>query len=170
MKIAKHISFIVLILCAFVLLCACENHDNPTADNSRNPPSNGATDESLPPDEYESGEYPANFAGLEFWYTEYEFQVGQITDEFKMARLTEGIFYDPEKASFEATSENPDIVEIISCDPDALMDYPEWGGITVKCHKPGVSKIYVTITYLPTGGTKTIEATVTVTVPAETAE
>jgi hypothetical protein len=43
-----------------------------------------------------------------------------------------GIFYDPEKASFEATSENPDVVEIISCDPDALMDYPEWGGIRLE--------------------------------------
>ncbi len=200
MKIAKHIFFIAIILCAFVLLCACANPGNHPADSGGNPPSNNATDESLPPDataedstppntspeiplpdtqetqpedtlpEYESGEYPANFAGLEFLYNQYEFQVGQITDEFRMACLTEGIFYDPQKASFEATSENPDVVEIISCDPDALMDYPEWGGITVQCHKPGVSKIYVTITYLPTGGTKTIEATVTVVDPAETAE
>ncbi len=230
MKITKYISFIAIILCAFILLCACANPDNSPADNSGNPPSNNATDESLPPEataedstlpeataedslppeataedslppeataedstppdtspeislpdtqetqpedtlpEYESGEYPPNFAGLHFWYNQYEFQVGQITDEFKMARLTEGIFYDPQKASFEVTSENPDIVEIISYNPTALMDYQEWGGITVQCHKPGVSKIYVTITYLPTGGTRTIEATVTVIEPTETTE
>ncbi len=87
-----------------------------------------------------------------------------------MAICTEGIFYEAKDAAFEATSENPDIVEVISCDPYALMDYHEKGGITVKCHKPGVSKIYLTITYLPTGGTKTIRATVTVIDPAETAE
>lgn len=158
MKKTKYISLFALFLCSFMLFSACADPNSPFTNN---------------PDsqqEYESGEYPANFAGLEFFYDEYEFEVGQITDEFRLIRVTEGIFYDPEKASFEATSENPDVVEIISCDPDALMDYPEWGGITVKCHKPGVSKIYVTITYLPTGGTKTIEATVTVVDPAETAE
>ena len=210
MKIIKHISFIAVILCAFILLCACANPDTPPADNSGNFPSNGVTDESLPPDttaedstlpdttaedstlpdtspeislpdtqetqpedtlpEYESGEYPPNFAGLQFWYTEYEFKVGQITDEFKMARCTEGIVFSSKDAAFEVTSSNPDIVEIISYNPTALMDYHEWGGITVKCHKPGVSKIFVTITYLPTGGTKTIEATVTVVDPATTTD
>lgn len=154
----KYISFIALFLCFLMLLSACANPDGSSGSNPNSQ------------QEYESGEYPANFAGLEFFYDEYEFEVGQITDEFRMARLTMGIFYDPKDAAFEATSENPDIVEIISCDPDALMDYPEWGGITVKCHKPGVSKIYLTITYLPTGGTKTIEATITVVDPAETAE
>ena len=200
MKVIKHISVIAVILCAFILLCACANPDTPPSENRGNSPSNNATDESLPPDttaedstppdtspeislpdtqetqpedtlpEYESGEYPPNFAGLHFWHTEYVFKVGQTTDEFRMARLTEGIVFSSKDAAFEVTSSNPDIVEIISYNPTALMDYHEWGGITVKCHKPGVSKIFVTITYLPTGGTKTIEATVTVVDPSETAE
>ena len=50
MKIAKHISFIAIILCAFVLLCACTNPRNHPADNSGNPPSNGISDESLSQD------------------------------------------------------------------------------------------------------------------------
>ena len=201
MKVIKYISVIAVILCAFILLCACANPDTPPSENRGNSPSNNATDESLPPEataedstppdtspeislpdtqetqpedtlpEYESGEYPPNFAALLFLQDKYEFQVGQVVSkEFEMGTLTTGIFYDPKDAAFEVVSENPDIVEILSFDPVVMMDYYYYGGITAKCHKPGVSKIYVTITYLPTGGTKTIEATVTVVDPATATE
>lgn len=59
-------------------------------------------------------------------------------------------------------AEHPEIVEIVSFDSAKLVNNSS-EGITVKGLKAGTSTVFVQYTYPPTGGSKVIEATVTVT-------
>lgn len=127
-----------------------------------------------PAPEYESGEYP-EVVGIHFYDAPYQIQLGEETDPFQFEKLC-GLTIEQGKGfriadlDVKVSVEKPDVLELISFDRDAILDQEEYGGITVKGLKAETSKVYVTFIYTPTGGTKTIEATVTVTDPAETAE
>ena len=127
-----------------------------------------------PAPEYESGEYP-EVVGIHFYDAPYQIQLGEETDPFQFEKLC-GLTIEQGKGfriadlDVKVSVEKPDVLELISFDRDAILDQEEYGGITVKGLKAETSKVYVTFIYTPTGGTKTIEATVTVVDPAEAAE
>lgn len=68
----------------------------------------------------------------------------------------------------EVVIDDPNILEVVDINKDKLMDLRWNGGLTIKGLAPGETKITLVMTYLPTGGTHTTSATVTVT--ADTTE
>ena len=99
----------------------------------------------------------------------YEFNVGEVTDQFHISfTINPDRYQGRDYYDFEISSEDEAILKIESYDKDKLMDFETTGGITVKCTSPGTTRIELTMIYLPTGGTYTTYATVTVVDPATT--
>ena len=115
-----------------------------------------------------SEEWSAN-ASVDFWYSEYEFEVGETTDQFKLSFTGDWINYEGNDAfSIQVTSVDSAIVEVLSFEKDKIMDQNEWGGITVKCRKEGTTYIRLTMIQNATGGIRTSYAKIIVVDPAST--
>ncbi len=120
--------------------------------------------------QYEKGEWPPMCTVcFPENYSTYKFNVGDVTDQFHISFThNPDLYQGKEDYDFDITSEDEAILKIESFDKDQLMDTIPSGGLTVKCISPGTTRIKLTMVYLPTGGTYTTYATVTVVDPAST--
>ena len=113
------------------------------------------------------------YTSITFHPQEYIFFVGEQTNEIATAVFSENPLYYKAKLSdfaLKIVSDDPSVVEIVSLDKEELLkvstslSHPNYG-LTVKCLKEGTTRIVMTVTYTPTGGTHTIYADVTVVAP-----
>ena len=119
--------------------------------------------------EYESGEWPDVFS---VWFEASQVicvAVDEVQEVASVGYFMNADFYQrenkqgPEYYQFDVIIDDPNILEVVDINRDELMDLCYGNGLTIKGLAPGETKITLIMTYLPTGGTHTTSATVTVT-------
>jgi hypothetical protein len=101
----------------------------------------------------------------------YRLRVGVSFGSFHIYAISANPEFRSADFQVEVSVLEPEILEVTGVDSEKVVQgNSTLGGITVKALSPGVAHVFIKVTYIPTGGSDTIQAIVIVRDPAETAE
>ncbi|MBQ9780518.1 MAG: hypothetical protein IJW00_06200 [Clostridia bacterium] len=111
--------------------------------------------------QYEKGEWP-NAGSFNFMSPAYECKVGGLYEGFDTAyTFNPDLPYGSKNYNVEVKVQDSDVLEVVSFDKYALLS-GIGTGLIVRGLKPGTTTLTITMTYIPTGGSKDTVTTITV--------
>lgn len=119
----------------------------------------------------ENGGLPSELLYMDSGCPVYRLKQGITFNAFHLFAAYSSPDFNPSDFQVEVSVLEPEILEVVDVNSElVVVGDASLGGITVKALSPGVAHVFIKTTYIPTGGSDTLQVIVIVRDPSETAE